>query len=511
MTGARTAYDGVMSEHEHSYWISSAPEDRHPALGSDIDVDAAVIGAGLVGITAAYLLQREGLSVALIEMGRILHGTTGHTTAKLTWGHNLIYDRLEKDHGAETAALYGRANRDGLELIRTLIESLHIDCDLETKTNYVYATSPRDVGSIQAEVDACDRIGLPARFVTETSLPYPIAGAVEQPDQAQFHPLKYGSGILRAFLDAGGQVYEDTRATGLSEGEPCVISTPGGEVRASNVVVASLYPFIDRAFLFPRVHPKRSYAIAGTVEPAALPEGMFISSGEPTRSVRTVRDGDRTLLLVGGEGHAVGQKYDTHTCYSNLESWAREQFGMQTTHRWSAQDGTSVDGIPFIGRYRSGAPNVYVATAFGKWGFTNGTIGARSIANGILGDEDPYVGLYDPQRLPLKASAAKALSENAKIAAHFITDRASHPQKGPLHALQPGEAAVDDMGIRPVAGYRDADGVLHKVSAVCTHLGCIVAWNPAEKTWDCPCHGSRFGIDGSVIQGPAVEDLPRRD
>jgi glycine/D-amino acid oxidase-like deaminating enzyme/nitrite reductase/ring-hydroxylating ferredoxin subunit len=393
-----------------------------------------------------------------------------------------------------------------------LVEDLGIDCDLERRSNYVYVSSETELDSIHREAEVCDRIGLPARVVGDTTLPYPVAGAVEQVDQAQFHPRKYGLGLIQAFLAAGGAVYERSRATELDEGDRCTVRTAQGSVTATYVVVATHYPFIDRALLFPRVHPKRSYAIAGLVDRSVLPEGMFISADAPTRSIRTIPDGDRVLLMVGGEGHAVGQRYDTGACYANLEQWAKEHFGMtEASYRWSTQDGVSVDTIPFIGRYREGAENVFIATAFGKWGFTNGTIGSKLIVDGILGRDNAYADLYNPRRLPLKASASKLLVENAKVAAHFFGDRARHPQRRGLDELRAGEAAVDDMGLSPVAGYRDQAGVLHKVSAVCTHLGCIVSWNPAEQTWDCPCHGSRFSPEGRVIEGPATKDLEPRD
>jgi glycine/D-amino acid oxidase-like deaminating enzyme len=421
-----------------SYWIASTPETDHPSLDADIEVDALVIGGGLVGITTAYLLQSEGLRVALIEMDRVLHGATGNTTAKVTWGHGLIYQALEEKHGSETARLYGGANAEGLALLTRLVDEVGLDCDLQRKSNYIYVESTDQLDSIHREAEVCDRIGLPVRVVTDTTLPYPVAGAIEQGDQAQFHPRKYCLGLLQAFLAAGGSVYERSRATELDEGDICTVTTPRGSISTPYVVVATHYPFIDRALLFPRVHPKRSYAIAGLVDPSVLPEGMFISSDPPTRSVRTIPDGDRVLLMIGGEGHAAGQKYDTLTCYANLEKWAKDRFGMtEAAYRWSTQDGVSVDTVPFIGRYREGVENIFTATAFGKWGFTNGTIGSKLIADAILERDNAYADLYNPTRLPLKASSGKLLSENAKVAAHFFGDRAKHPQRRSLDELQP--------------------------------------------------------------------------
>ena len=491
-----------------SYWIASGPETGYPAFDGSRNVDVVVAGAGIVGVTAAHLLREAGADVALVDMDRVGRGASGYTTAKLTSGHGLIYSTLEKHHGASTARSYAAANEAGLALLRAIIDEHGVECDLEDKDNYVYTSSPDDAGSIREEVGAATRAGLPVEEVEDLDLPFEISAAVRLPGQAQFHPRKYLVALARRFAERGGHVFEQTRVTGVEESDgECRVETTGGTLVARHVVVATHYPFIDRALFFPRVHPKRSYAVAGPVETKLLPAGMYITSDEPTRSVRTIPDGERTLLMVGGEGHGVGQDPDTEARYERLEEWARTYFGMdEVLYRWSTQDGVSVDHVPFVGTYH-GTERVRVATAFGKWGFTNGAIGARVIADDILGVTNPHAELYDPKRFPLKASASSFTRENAKVAAHFAGDRVAHPQRGSLDDLAPGEARVDGLPLRPVAAYRDERGELHKVSAVCTHLGCVVTWNTAERSWDCPCHGSRFDVDGHVLQGPAVKDL----
>lgn len=495
-----------------SYWIASGPETAYPALDRDVDVDVLVIGAGIVGVTTAYLLGREGAAVAMIDMDRVGRGVTGNTTAKVTSGHSLIYSELERLHGAQTAADYATANEAGLALLRKIVADEGIDCDLEDKTNYVYASSPDEASSIREEAAAARRAGLPVTEESDLGLPYDVNIAVALPTQAQFHPRKYVVELARRFESGGGSIYETTRAVSLKEDGTGVVSTAEGHrVTARHVVVATNYPYVDRALLFARVHPKRSYAIAGPVDAAVLPEGMFISSDQPTRSLRTIPDGERTLLLVGGQGHGVGQEPNTEAHYAELEEWARRYFGMdEILYRWSAQDGVAVDHIPYVGTYQ-GTERVRVAAGFGKWGFTNGTIGAQVIADDILGRSNPHAPLFDPKRLTVRASAPSFTRENGKVAWHFTGDRVVHPQRGSIDDLGPGEAAVEGLPLRPVAGYRDEHGELHKVSAVCTHLKCIVTWNGAERSWDCPCHGSRFDVDGKVLQGPAVKDLDRVD
>ncbi|HYP22925.1 MAG TPA: FAD-dependent oxidoreductase, partial [Actinomycetota bacterium] len=293
-------------------------------------------------------------------------------------------------------------------------------------------------------------------------------------------------------------------------GDPCLVETSGGNVSADHVVVASHYRFLYRSMMFPRVHPSRSYAMVGPVS-GTVPEGMYLST-EPAWSVRPVRVGDETLVLTGGAGHTVGQHYDTEARYEELERWSREKLGMtEVRYRWSTQDGTSVDTLPYIGRLTPVSRRAYTATAFRKWGMTNGTLAGMILADLITETPNEWASLYDPHRATLKASAPKFAKENVKVAGHWLRDRLSHPQSGVPGDLAPGEAAVVGTAPGQVAAYRDDAGELHKVSAVCTHLGCIVSWNNAETTWDCPCHGSRFDVDGKVIQGPAVKDLEPKD
>ncbi|MGH2693758.1 MAG: NAD(P)/FAD-dependent oxidoreductase [Actinomycetota bacterium] len=353
-----------------SYWVQSEKISRYPVLERDLEVDVAIIGAGIVGITAATLLKRAGKRVVVVEMDGVGRGVTGYTTAKVTSGHNLIYGRLERDHGKDAARDYASANEAGLEHILRSVADENIDCDIEHKTNYVYCEDPEDAEAIEKEVETAKRTGLPVSLVTETSLPYPIAAAIRYDRQAQFHPVKYLAHFARQIPGDGSDLFERTRVTGVGEGDPCEVRTAGGTIRSEQVIVATNYPFLDRGLLFPRIHPQRSYAVAAPIKSSDAPDGMFITSTEPTRSIRTIPDGNRTLLLVGGEGHNVGHDYDTRGRYAALERWTTERFGIDNfKYRWSAQDGVSVDGLPFVGTYRRGATRVFIATAFanGEW------------------------------------------------------------------------------------------------------------------------------------------------
>ena len=500
-----------MAGHNRSFWVESTPDRSFAPLAADLRVGCCVIGAGITGLTTAYLLQRAGVKVAVVEMDGVACGVSGYTTAKVTSLQGRIYSRLEGKHGREAAALYADANQAALGMVAGLVREHSIDCDYETQPNHTYCEDPNDLSQIEQEADAASRAGLPVELVDEVALPYPIAGAVRLDGQAQFHPRKYLLALVDELERGGCLFFDDTRATGVDEGEPCVVETSGGTVRADHVVVATHYTFLDRSMMFPRVHPKRSYALVGPVPSGNVPSGMYLST-EPTWSVRTVRAGDEVLVLAGGSGHNVGQHYDTKERYAHLEAWARDRLGMtEVRHRWSTQDGSSVDDLPYIGRLTPLSRRVFTATAFGKWGMTNGTLAGMILSDVITGTENRWAPLFDPHRATLKASVTKFAQENVKVAGHWIGDRFKHPQAGVPGDLAPGEAAVGGTGAGQVAAYRDEAGELHQVSAVCTHLRCIVTWNNAERTWDCPCHGSRFDVDGKVIQGPAVKDLEPKE
>lgn len=456
-----------------SYWVDHTRSPGYPALHEDLTVDVAVVGAGIVGITAGYLLKQEGLKVAVIDRNEIARGVTGYTTAKVTSSHGLIYSQLISTFGEDGARTYGRSNEAGKEKIAELVEKHSIDCDLERTDNFVYTEEESSVSSIRDEVDAAKRLGLPASFTDETELPFPIKGALKFTDQAQFDPRKYLVRLADEVHGDGSHVFENTVVTGVDEGSPCVVQTDGGVVRAKDVIVATHMPILDRGLFFTKVHSYRSYAIAGSIEGDVL-RGMYISTGGSTRSMRSIPTGDGgRALLVGGEGHKTGTDEDTGMHYERLERWAEHHFGLESpTHRWATQDNVSIDKVPFVGRLTRGSEHVSTATGFGKWGMTNGTASAMILTDHIVGRPNDWAPLFDSKRINPMASAKKFIQENAEVATHFVGDR-----------------------------------LTHRSNPRCTHLGCVLRKNGAEGTWDCPCHGSRFDANGDVIQGPAISGL----
>ncbi|HEX8135789.1 MAG TPA: FAD-dependent oxidoreductase [Actinomycetes bacterium] len=491
-----------------SYWVATAPETAFPAYrGGGPKVDVAVLGGGITGLLTALLLKQDGASVAVIEAGKVACGVTGSTTAKVTSLHGLTYARLARSLGTQAAQVYGEANQAGLALIARLVEQLGIDCDFERLPAFTYTEQPRQVPAVEQEVEAARQAGLPASFTTDIGLPFPVQAAVRFDDQAQFHPRRFCVALAQAVDGDGGQVFEQTRARNLRLGFPCTVRTEHGDLRADHVVVATHLPFFDPLGLFAKTSPSRSYAAAVTLAEAA-PPGMYLSADPATRSIRPLVSGGNQAV-VAGEEHKVGHGGDTRTHQQALEGWVRDRFPVRSVdYRWSAQDYMPADNVPYIGRLLPLYGRLHVATGFRKWGMTHGAVAAMLLRDEIAGRRNPWAGLFQASRLHPLASARELAVHNLDVALRFVGDRVRTLRPSSADGLAPGEAGIRELNGTKVAAYRDEDGRLHAVSGRCTHLGCLVAWNAAERTWDCPCHGSRFAYDGTVLQGPAVEDLP---
>ena len=489
-----------------SAWLDTAPPQlEHPQLDGDWRADVAVIGGGIVGVTTALVLREAGARVVLLEANRIGHGVTGHTTAKVSSQHGMIYAKLQSTFGADGARAYGESNEAALAWIAARIDEDGIDCDFRRRAAYAYVSSKPE--QAEKEAEAAAGAGLPAHYSETTPLPYDVAGAVRFDDQAEFHPHKY---LLALAEQLDGDVCERTHAVGVDSDGGCRVKTPGGVVTADRVVVATHYPFLDRSLAFARVHPQRSYALLCRTGDSP-PDGMFISGDSPTRSVRAVPLDGEELLLVGGEGHRTGTGGDSEERYRRLEAFAREYWDVtEIPYRWSAQDGSTLDGVPYVGRLTPWDDRILMATGFGKWGITGGTAAALVLADLVQGRENPWASLYDPYRIKPLAAAPRFIKENAEAGLRFVADRLTKPGRRTVDDLQPGDAGIVAHDGHKVAAYRDERGAVTAVSPTCTHLGCQVNWNRAERSWDCPCHGSRFAPDGSVLEGPAVHRLERR-
>ncbi len=474
-----------------SIWHRTAKLSPKPSLKGNLAVDAAVIGGGLAGVLTASLLWEAGLRTVVLEADRAGSGQTGNTTAKVTAQHGDIYCRLEESLGPEAAALYAEANQKAVEQYETMIRKRNISCGWERLPAWLYSRSGEN--TLAREAEAQKRAGLPAGFAKDAGLPFPIKGAVRCEGQAQFHPLEF----LFSLAD-NLEIYEGTR---VLEVEGDQLRTSGGLVRAKHIMFACHFPFVNApGYYFLRMHQERSYAVALRGGPEL--EGMYYSVDPGGLSLR--RAGE--YLLVGGGSHRTGENQDGGK-YEALSRSAGLLFPeAKEAARWSAQDCVTLDGVPYIGQFSASTPSWYVATGFGKWGMTHSMVAAQLLRDQILGRENPYAGIFSPQRFTPAASAGQLLS-NGLHAVRDLGRELLAPARGAAGTLPPGRGGVVELEGEKVGVYRTADGEAYIVDIRCPHLGCQLEWNPDEKSWDCPCHGSRFDERGRLLCGPAQQDL----
>jgi glycine/D-amino acid oxidase-like deaminating enzyme/nitrite reductase/ring-hydroxylating ferredoxin subunit len=502
-----------MSQHE-SLWLGESAPPVFPQAMGELTVDVVVIGGGISGLTTALLCKRDGARVAVLERGVVAGGASGFTTAKISALQGTKLSEVASFHGSEGASAYAQASLEAVDWIEATTRDCAIDCGFERISDATYAADASQAESLQRTEQAARSAGLPVRAASELPLPYAVESAVVVERQAQFDPVRYLRGLAELIPGDDCHVFERSPVVHVDEGPPCSVTTDvGATISAGAVVVCTNYPLLDRGLFFARMEATRSYLVAARLRDGAeLPGTMAISAGEPTRSVRPYRDpGGVAWVLVGGEGHVVGSDEATPERFDALERFAREQFDVvDVPYRWSTQDGMPLDRLPYAGRYHPRASRLYVNCGHQKWGMTNGTAGARVVADLIAGRENEHAELFDPNRVTVR-SAPQLARAQLWVGAHLVGDRLTPAEASSSQEVPAGEARVVRSGLHKVGVHRDDDGELHAVSLRCTHLGCLVHWNGAERSWDCPCHGSRFGIDGEVLAGPASKPLERRE
>ena len=491
-----------------SYWMASTPETQYPTLSEDLKVDVAIIGGGITGISCAYMLNKEGVKTAIIEADRIVQGTTGHTTAKITSQHGLIYSKIKNQMSEEFAQQYADANESAIRIIEKIAHEHQIKCDYLPQSSYIYTLQNDYIDKISDEAKVATSLGIKATFLEEMPLSFPIKGAVRFDNQAQFHPRKFLLGLAETYINNGGNIFEQSRVVDIEENEGAyvIMTNQGKKVTAKKLIIASHYPCYNKPGLyFTRIHEEMSYVVAIKAK-ENYPGGMYIAAEESGHSLRSQMSNQGELILVGGEQHKTGQGEDTAKNYEALIDFSNKTFTVEDIpYRWSTQDCMTLDGLPFVGHFTSKTPNMYIATGYGKWGMTNSIASSMILRDLIISGKSPWQDVYNPSRLTITASAKNFVVQNLNVADQLIEGKVL-PVPKPTE-IKSGKGGIIEATGERAGAYRDEQGTLHVVDTTCTHMGCEVNWNSAERSWDCPCHGSRFSHAGDIIEGPAVRPL----
>lgn len=490
-----------------SYWHDTAEGIKKPAVeNADLKnkkFDILIIGAGITGLTTAYLLKDCGFNIGIIEATKSGYGVTGYTTAKITIQHDLFYDYLINSFSMEEAKQYLKANEEGIRLIKRIINENNIKCDYKEQTAYVYAASVNEVEDLKKELKAYEKLGIDGFYTDTVPIPNKAYGAIGVRNQGQFNPLKYLYSLYNILNQSNCQIYENVRALNIVPHDEHVdVETESGTIHADKVIVASHYPFDNSFGLYLRLYQEKEYVIAArTNEPPF--EGMYINNNDPTYSLRYQFSDKENLLILAGGNHRVGEKDDENESYNELERFLNSNFkNPQIVSKWSTQDCMTYDKIPYIGRYTDSIDNLYVATGFKKWGMSHSGAAALILKNKILCIEDDYSGIFNPSRFTPVQSSKEFVSSVKSIALGFLNRLEEDLEE--LSKVNPGEGKIVDYDGKKVGVYRNEAGEYFCINPVCSHLKCALAFNEAEKTWDCPCHGSRFDIKGNILEGPAV-------
>lgn len=516
----------------NSLWYETFNKTQQfPQLSDDLSCDICIIGGGILGTTCAYYLTKQGFNVIILEKDEIASKTTGNTTAKITSQHGLFYSHLIDDYGHKFAREYLEANEKAIKNIKNIIDNEKISCDFCYQNSYVYATSPEELQSIHEEVSAVRSLNFPCEFAPKVGLPFETLGSICFKNQAQFHPLKYVYGLCDAISDKA-QIFTHTTVTDIhhdTENYVVSCSPPSGynsdmnfktdiktsateyQIRAKHVILASHYPFINiPGFYFTKMYQSASYLIAVDTK-KSLFSGIYLSAASPTFSFRTAKFGNKNLLLIGGSDHKTGNYCNDASTYDVLENVAKTYYpDCEVLYRWNTRDCIFLDKIPYVGLYSSNMPNLYVGTGFKKWGMTLSNISANIIVDMINGRENEYSSLFSSTRLhPIKnGDEFKNMMVQSTKSLFVDKVKKSH--------LEFDDIALNSGGIIEVNGdkvgiYKDLSGEIFAVKPICTHLGCLLSWNDVDKTWDCPCHGSRFDFSGKNLYEPAFKDLEKYD
>ena len=498
------------SGHNKSVWLQDDRRRTFSPLTVPIHTDVCIVGGGMAGMSAAYLLSREGVSVVVLEDGILGSGETGRTTAHLANAIDDRYSHIERLHGKQGAKLAAESHTVAIRRIEQTIVDERIDCDWSRVPGYLILSPGQELHVLREEMSAAHRAGLGDVTLLDTT---PIASVprpcLRFPDQGQFHPLKYLLGLADAVTKNGGQIYTGTHASKIEGGPAARVTTASGAiVDSASIIVATNTPVNDWVTMHTKQAAYRTYVVGFRVARGFIPKGLYWDTDDPYHYVRLQPlDQNDDLLIVGGEDHKTGQADDAADRYARLIAWARMWFPQvgSPIYSWSGQVMESIDGLAFIGRNPSDHPNVFIVTGDSGMGMTHSTIAGILLTDLIRGRKNSWVELYEPSRVRISAGA-EFTRENLNVGVQY-TDWVTPGGVSSIDEIPSGQGAIVRHGLSKLAVYRDKEGQVHQRSAVCPHLGCLVRWNQNEATWDCPCHGSRFDCYGTVINGPANTNL----
>lgn len=495
-----------------SPWQENIPSvNTETKYNPDTIYDCLVIGAGITGVTTALMIQKSDKSVLLADSHTAGFGTTGGTSAHINTFADTSYKQTEQSFGKESSRLFADSILEGMNIIKKNIETYGIDCDFDTKPAYVYAEDKDQLLKLEDLYGGTLEAGVNIAWSDKIPIPVPFKKAAILEGQAQFHPLKYLGGILKAYIEAGGLISENTAITKIETTEGIHTAQASGKsFRARKVIYATHIPPGINVFSF-RCAPYRSYVIGVKLKSRSYPDALIYDMQEPYHYFRTHHIEGEPVLLVGGNDHKTGHDGPAGS-FEHLEKYVRKYFDVSSVkYKWSSQYYIPVDGLPYIGQMPFYADGIYCATGYNGNGMMLGSVSAKILTDAVLDIINPYANLFSPSRIKPIEGFTEFVKENADVAYRFLADRLSVQETDSLKTLKRGMGKILDFEGKKVAAYRDEEGKIHALSPVCTHAGCIVSWNKAEKSWDCPCHGARYDIDGTVLNSPAVNSLRKFD
>lgn len=495
---------------DDSFWIKTTDTTNYPKLEKDINVDVCIIGGGIVAAITAYLLSNSGLNICVLEKDKVCTGVTANTTAKITSQHGLFYNYLANNFSFDFARQYLNSNEEALSLIKNIIEKENIDCDFEMQDAYVFTTSQQEADKINEEVKIVNKLGVNAEYLTNIPLPIKnILAAIKFPNQAQFHARKYVLSLFDIISKNGVKIYENSKVVDINYSpDNYTINTDSNSVTAKYVVIATHYPIKNfPGFYFLKMYQSKSYAIAVDTK-EELFSGMYINSWDPVISFRTVPYNNSRLLIVVGSDHKTGATdIKIEDRFRNLENYIRTLYpNMEVKYKWSTEDCISLDKVPYIGEFSNLYKNMYIATGFKKWGMTLSHVAGKIISDEILYKESKYSEIYTATRLnPVKN--IKEFGNLLKESVYSLVINKTKPALNSLDDISNGDGGIVNYNNEKVGVYKDNSGKIFAVKPICKHLGCELSWNNLEKTWDCPCHGSRYDYTGKIITEPTKKNL----